>query len=82
MTEHRQRRLFDEARRLERELRARRIPAIEIPGILGAAFLASLTNLPPGDRAQAIGAHLVALRLMYGELRAAALAPDGDLAGL
>jgi hypothetical protein len=73
---------FRRATRFERELRAERVDAVLIPGILGAAFMASLTNLPPAERRMAIVAHLEALLLLWLDVERAPQAPDGPLPGL
>ena len=46
---------------LEPQLRAKGVAPNEVPGVLGAAFMASLLNLPPDERIAAINAHLAAI---------------------
>jgi hypothetical protein len=67
------------AARLERELRAEGVPALLIPAILGAAFMASLTNLPLTERISVIRGHIFALRLIYDDIMKANQAPDGPM---
>jgi predicted nuclease with RNAse H fold len=74
-----QEQLFRRAARIERELRAEGVPSIEIPGVIGAAFMASLTNLPRHKRRSAIAAHLVALREIGEDIAAPPQAPDGPM---
>ena len=70
------------AARIERELRAEGIDALLIPGIIGAAFMASLTNLPKGTRRMAIVAHVEALRLVFDDVLRSPQAPGGPMPGL
>jgi predicted nuclease with RNAse H fold len=71
--------LSHRADRIERELRAEGVASIEIPVVIGAAFMASLTNLPRHKRRRAIAAHLVALREIAEDIAAAPQAPDGPM---
>jgi precorrin-2 methylase len=71
--------LFRRAGRIESELRAEGVPAMLIPGILGAAFMASLTNLPLAERVMAIRIHITALRTIYDDVMGAQQAPDGPM---
>jgi|HubBroStandDraft_3_1064219.scaffolds.fasta_scaffold00005_10 hypothetical protein len=77
-----QEQLFRQAARIEGQLRRNGVPSILIPGIIGAAFMASLTNLPVRERARAIEAHLVAVQLILVDIQRAAQAPDGPMPGL
>jgi hypothetical protein len=70
------------AARFERELRAEGVDALLIPGLLGAAFMAALTNLPSHQRLEVIHAHIIALREIYNDLLAARQAPGGPMPGL
>jgi hypothetical protein len=74
--------LFRRAARFERELRAEGVDALLIPGLLGAAFMAALTNLPPHQRLEVVHAHIIALREIYNDLLAARQAPGGPMPGL
>jgi hypothetical protein len=70
------------AAQVERELRAEGVDALLIPGILGAAFMASLTNLPQGKRRMVITAHVEALRLVWLDVEGAPQAPGGPMPSL
>jgi hypothetical protein len=55
---------------IEAQLRAEGVDPMLIPGIIGAAFMGSLTNLPPRQRIRVIQAHLAAVReVMAGALK-------------
>ena len=76
-------RLFEHARRCERELRAAGVPGIEISAILAAAFIGSLDNLPSPVRRLVIAAHVATVRELLLEIMAQpGAAPDGPLPGL
>ena len=75
-------RALGEAATIERDLRARGVPAIEIPAILGAAFMGSLTNLPPRQRRSVIAAHVAGCRAVYDDTMRASQAPDGPMPDL
>jgi hypothetical protein len=64
---------------IERRLRAAGVPSMVIPGIIGAAFMASLTNLPGRRRAVVVHAHLSAVQAIWDDLRRAGQAPDGPM---
>jgi hypothetical protein len=70
------------AARIERDLRAEGIPSLEIPGILGGAFMASLTNLSLAEREEVLVAHLHGANVMLQELLRAKQAPDGPMPDL
>ena len=74
--------LFRRAACFERELRAEGVDALLIPGLLGAAFMAALTNLPRRERLEVVCAHIVALREIYNDILAAAQTPGGPMPGL
>jgi hypothetical protein len=75
--------LFRHAARIERKLRAEGVPSIEIPGILAAAFMASLTNLPRHKRLPVIVAHLEAVKAIAEDVvTSPGQAPDGPMPGL
>ena len=74
-------RALGEAATIERDLRACGVPAIEIPAILGAAFMA-LTNLPQRQRRAVIAAHVAGLRVVYDDTMRASQAPDGRMPDL
>jgi hypothetical protein len=67
---------------IERTLRAEGVDAVLIPGIIGAAFMASLTNLPPVRRRQVIVAHLAAVRAVFDDTVGSPQAPGGPMPGL
>jgi hypothetical protein len=73
---------FRRAARIERALRAEGVDAVLIPGIIGAAFMASLTNLPPVRRRQVIVAHLAAVRAVFDDTVGSPQAPGGPMPGL
>jgi hypothetical protein len=75
-------RAMSDAADIEARLRDAGVPSLMIPGIIGAAFMASLTNLPPGQRLAVLHAHLETVVEMIIELRRADQAPDGPLPGL
>jgi hypothetical protein len=78
-----QEQLLRHAARIERKLRAEGVPSIEIPGIIGAAFMASLTNLSRDDRMLALAAHLEAVRLIAEDIvTSPGQAPDSPMPGL
>ena len=62
---------------IERQLRAEGVPALLIPSILGAAFCAALTNLPPVAREAILASHLEVIEEIRKEIFAAPQAPDG-----
>jgi hypothetical protein len=74
--------LFRQAARIERRLRREGVPSRLIPEILGAAFMASLTNLSIPERALAITAHLEAMLQILADLQHAPRAPDGPMPDL
>ena len=67
---------------IETRLREARVPALLIPGIIGAAFMASLTNLPLPQRRRVIVAHLEAVQAIAADIQHARQAPDGPMASL
>jgi hypothetical protein len=67
---------------IEARLREAGVPSLLIPGIIGAAFIASLTNLPAAARARTIEAHLSALDEVTADVLRAGQAPDGPMPGL
>jgi hypothetical protein len=71
-----QEQLFRHAARIERKLRAEGVPSIEIPAIIGAAFMASLTNLTQPDRMRVLAAHVEAVRLIAEDVVTSPQAPD------
>jgi hypothetical protein len=74
--------MFRRAARIERDLRAAGVPSMQIPGILGGAFMSSLTNLPPAEREECLVAHLTACNVTLRELLRAKQAPDGPMPDL
>jgi hypothetical protein len=71
--------LFRRAARFERELRAEGVDTLLIPGLLGAAFMAALTNLPRQQRLEVVHAHIIALREIYNDILDARQAPGGPM---
>jgi hypothetical protein len=67
---------------IERRLRAEGVDALLIPGLLGAAFMAALTNLPRQQRLEVVHAHIIALRGIYNDILEARQAPGGPMPGL
>jgi hypothetical protein len=67
---------------IEARLRDAGVPALAIPGIIGAAFIASLTDLPPGQRRRVLDAHLETVIGLMVELQHVPQAPDGPLPNL
>jgi hypothetical protein len=69
---------------IEARLRDAGVPSLLIPGIIGAAFTASLTNLPPAQRRGVLDAHIeTAIQCFLAEdLANVPQAGDGPLSGL
>jgi predicted nuclease with RNAse H fold len=78
-----QEQLFRRAARIERELRAEGVPSMEIPAIIGGAFMVSLTNLPRHKRLSVIAAHLEAIKAISEDIvTSPGQAPDGPMPDL
>lgn len=63
------------AARFEKILRAEGYEPMMIPGMLGAAYMASLINLPADERERVLRAHLAVVEGMIADLLAAPQAP-------